>query len=67
MQTSKEICDVWKSKSDNGKRVSPTVPFGYIKDPADKEKWLIDIPTAEEICAMIEEIKKDPQQFRYVA
>ena len=28
---------------------------------------MIDIPTAEEIRAMIEEIKKDPQQFRYVA
>lgn len=46
-QTSKKIRDVWKSKSDNGKRVSPTVPFGYIKDPADKEKWLIDEPAAE--------------------
>jgi len=28
---------------------------------------MIDIPAAEEIRAMIEEIKKDPQQFRYVA
>ena len=46
-QTSKKIRDVWKSKSDNGKRVSPTVPFGYMKDPADKEKWLIDKPAAE--------------------
>ena len=46
-QTSKKIRDVWKSKSDNGKRVSPTVSFGYIKDPADKEKWLIDEPAAE--------------------
>ncbi len=46
-QTSKKIRDVWKSKSDNGKRVSSTVPFGYMKDPADKEKWLIDEPAAE--------------------
>ena len=46
-QTSKKIRDVWKSKSDNGKRVSPTVPFGYMKDPADKEKWLIDEPATE--------------------
>ena len=46
-QTSKKIRDVWKSKTDNGKRVSPTVPFGYMKDPADKEKWLIDEPAAE--------------------
>jgi len=28
---------------------------------------MIDIPTAEEIRAMIEEIKKNHQQFRYVA
>ncbi len=28
---------------------------------------MIDIPTAEEIRAMIDEIKKAPQQFRYVA
>ena len=28
---------------------------------------MIDIPTEEEIRAMIEEIKKNPQQFRYVA
>ena len=46
-QTSKKIRAVWQSKSDNGKRVSPTVPFGYMKDPADKEKWLIDEPAAE--------------------
>ena len=45
-QTSKKIRDVWKSKSDNGKRVTPTVPFGYKKDPEDKEKWLIDEPAA---------------------
>lgn len=45
-QTSKKIHDVWKSKSDNGKRVSPTVPFGYMKSPEDKKKWLIDEPAA---------------------
>ena len=27
----------------------------------------IDIPTEEEIRAMIEEIQKNPQEFRYVA
>lgn len=46
-QTSKKIRAVWQSKSDNGKRVSPTVPFGYVKDTNDKEKWLIDEPAAE--------------------
>lgn len=46
-QTSKKIRAVWQSKADNGKRVSPTVPYGYMKDPDDKEKWLIDEPAAE--------------------
>ena len=45
-QTSKKIRDVWKSKSDNGKRVSPTVPFGYMKSPENKEQWIIDEPAA---------------------
>ena len=46
-QTSKKIRAVWQSKAENGKRVSPTVPFGYVKDLDDKEKWLIDEPAAE--------------------
>lgn len=46
-QTSKKIRAVWQSKADNGKRVSSTVLFGYMKDPNDKEKWLIDDPAAE--------------------
>lgn len=46
-QTSKKIRAVWQPKAENGKRVSPTVPFGYVKDPGDKEKWLIDEPAAE--------------------
>lgn len=46
-QTSKKIRAVWQSKADNGKRVSSTVPFGYMKDINDKEKWLIDEPAAK--------------------
>ncbi|MBQ4644629.1 MAG: DUF4368 domain-containing protein [Clostridia bacterium] len=46
-QTSKKIRAVWQSKANNGKRVSATVPFGYVKDSTDKEKWLIDEPAAE--------------------
>ena len=46
-QSSKKIRAVWQSKAENGKRVSPTVPFGYVKDLDDKEKWLIDEPAAE--------------------
>lgn len=46
-QTSKKIRAVWKSRSEHGKRVSSTVPYGYKKSPEDREKWLIDEPAAE--------------------
>ncbi len=45
-QTSKKIRQVWKTKSEHGLRVSPTVPFGYVKDANDKEIWHIDEPAA---------------------
>ena len=41
-QTSKKIRQVWKTKSEHNMRVSHHVPFGYIRDKDDKEKWLID-------------------------
>ncbi len=39
-QTSKKIRAVWQSKAEHGKRVSATVPFGYMKAPENKEQWL---------------------------
>ena len=46
-QTSKKVRAVWKSKSDKGERVSPSVPYGYIKSPDDPKQWIIDEPAAE--------------------
>ena len=46
-QTSKKIRAVWAMKAANGKRVGSSVPYGYLKDPEDKEKWNIDEPAAE--------------------
>lgn len=46
-QTSKKIRAVWKSKADKGERVSPTVPFGYMKSENDPKKWIVDAPAAE--------------------
>ncbi len=46
-QTSKKIRAVWQSKSDNGKRVSANIPFGYVKDSENSEQWLIDEPAAK--------------------
>ena len=48
-QTSKKIRAVWAMKAANGKRISPTVPYGYVKDPNDHEKWFIDEPAAENV------------------
>ena len=46
-QTSKKIRAVWQMKAASGKRVSSTVPYGYMKSPDDKEKWIIDEEAAE--------------------
>ena len=46
-QTSKKIRQVWKTKSEHNMRVSHHVPFGYVRDKNDKEKWLIDEEAAK--------------------
>ena len=46
-QTSKKIRAVNQMKAANGKRVSTAVPYGYIKNPDNKDEWLIDEPAAE--------------------
>ena len=33
---------IWQMKAASGKRISSTVPYGYMKSPEDKEKWIID-------------------------
>lgn len=46
-QTSKKIRAVNQMKAAKGQRVSATVPYGYMKSPNDKQKWLIDEPAAD--------------------
>ena len=46
-QTSKKIKAVWKSKADNGERVSSTIPYGYKKSEDDPKQWVIDEPAAQ--------------------
>ena len=46
-QTSKKIRQVWKTKSEHNMRVSHRIPFGYVRDTDDKEKWLIDEEAAK--------------------
>ena len=40
--TSKKIRAVFKAKGNSGKHLSTNPPFGYKKDPNDKEKWIVD-------------------------
>lgn len=47
--TSKKIRAVFKAKGDSGKHLSTNPPFGYIKDPDDKEKWIVDEEAAETV------------------
>lgn len=46
-QTSKKVRQVWKTKSEHNMRVSHHIPFGYVRDKDDKEKWLIDEEAAK--------------------
>lgn len=39
---SRKIRAVFKARMQEGKRVSPSVPYGYLRDPEDKQKLIID-------------------------
>ncbi len=47
--TSKKIRAVFKAKGNAGKHLTNNPPFGYIKDPNDKEKWIIDEEAAQTV------------------
>ncbi|MDO4649017.1 MAG: recombinase family protein, partial [Eubacteriales bacterium] len=44
--TSKKIRAVFKAKGESGKPLSTSAPYGYKKDPEDKNHWIIDEPAA---------------------
>ena len=45
--TSRKIRHVFKARALEGKHVSPSTPYGYLRDPQDKGKWIIDEVAAE--------------------
>ena len=45
--TSKKIRAVMRSKGNAGEHLSTNPPYGYIKDPADKKRWIVDEEAAE--------------------
>ena len=40
--TSKKIRAVFKAKGESGKPLCTNPPYGYLKDPDDKHRWLVD-------------------------
>ncbi len=45
--TSKKIRSTFANKGRSGKHVASTTPYGYLKDPADHNRWVIDQEAAE--------------------
>ncbi len=52
--TSKKIRAVFKAKGNSGKHLTTNPPFGYKKDPNDKEKWIIDDEAAATVRRIFE-------------
>ena len=40
--TSKKIRATWQSKGKSGEHLCTNPPYGYMKDPDDKKKWIVD-------------------------
>jgi len=50
--TSKKVRAVLRAKGNSGKHLSAVPPYGYMKDPNDKTKWIVD----EEAAKVVKEI-----------
>lgn len=44
--TSKKIRATWQSKGKSGEHLCTNPPYGYMKDPADKKRWIVDVEAA---------------------
>ena len=44
--TSRKVRAVNKAKADSGKSLTSILPYGYMRDPEDKNHWIIDEPAA---------------------
>ena len=47
LDTSKKIRTVMKSKGDAGEHLCTNPPYGYMKDPDNKKRWIVDEAAAE--------------------
>jgi DNA invertase Pin-like site-specific DNA recombinase len=50
--TSKKIRATWQSKGKSGEHLCTNPPYGYMKDPDDKKRWIVD----EEAAAVVQKI-----------
>ena len=50
--TSKKIRATWQNKGKSGERLCTNAPYGYLKDPNDKKKWIVD----EEAAAIVQKM-----------
>lgn len=50
--TSKKIRATWQSKGKSGERLCTNAPYGYLKDPDNHKKWIVD----EEAAAVVQKI-----------
>ena len=50
--TSKKIRATWQSKGKSGEHLTTIPPYGYMKSPEDKKKWIVD----EEAAAIVQKI-----------
>ena len=50
--TSKKIRATWQSKGKSGEHLTTIPPYGYMKDPDNKKKWIID----EKAAAVVQQI-----------
>ena len=50
--TSKKIRATWQSKGKSGEHLCTNPPYGYMKDPDDKKKWIVD----EEAAAVVQKV-----------
>jgi DNA invertase Pin-like site-specific DNA recombinase len=50
--TSKKLSATWQNKGKSGEHLCCRPPYGYMKDPNDKKKWIVD----EEAAAVVQKI-----------
>ena len=64
--TSRKIQAIFKARMQEGKRVSPSVPYGYLRDPDDKQKLIID-PEPADVVRRIFQMVIDGNGLRQIA